>query len=129
VAGRKKAPFPKITPVDAHAALRWLHATGKVTAKEIAGAIHRREALVREIRARLEALAGGGLRFLRGPEALRPRKRRRRVSAKARAAWAAQGRYIGAVRSLSKADRVKVKAIRQAKGVAAAIAAARMAKP
>jgi hypothetical protein len=40
-----------------------------------------------------------------------------------------QGRYMAAVRQLSKADRAKVKAIREKSGVRAAIAAAkRMAK-
>ena len=66
-------------------------------------------------------------RFLRGPEGLarRPAMRRRKASAKARAAWKVQGRYLGAVRQLSTANRAKVKAIREKKRLRAAITAAR----
>jgi hypothetical protein len=96
-----------------------------VPANQIVNALRRRDRLVAEIKARLEELGGEGLRFMRGPESLRKRPRRKRVSAKARAAWKAQGRYLGAVRRLSKADRAKVKAIREKNGVKAAIAAAR----
>jgi hypothetical protein len=125
---RRRQPFPEITAQEAHAALRWLNATGKVTARQIAVALRKREALAEEIRRRLEELGGEGLRFLRSREALRraPAKRlRRRVSAKARATWKTQGRYLGAVRRLSKSDRAKVKAIREKSGVRAAITAAR----
>jgi hypothetical protein len=128
VAGRKKAPFPKLTAMDAQTALRWLHATGVVTAKQIADALRKREALVEEIQQRLEALGGQGARFLTGVAALRrphaARRRRRKISARAQAVWRAQGRYMAAVRRLSKTNRAKVKKIREAKGVGAAIAAA-----
>jgi hypothetical protein len=126
---KKKAPFPKLTADQAHAALRWLHALGKVTSKEIAGALRERDRLADEIRRRLEELGGQAARFLTSVAALRrPAKRRRtKVSAKARAAWKAQGRYMAAVRRLPKAARVKIAAIRKAKGVAGAIAAANRA--
>jgi hypothetical protein len=127
--GRRKAPFPKLAAEDALAALRWLHATGVVTAKQIASALRKRQELVDEIRRRLEELGGRGARFLTSVAALRrptsPRRRRRKASAKAVAAWKAQGQYMAAVRRLSKADRLKVKKIREAKGVAAATNAAR----
>jgi hypothetical protein len=86
--------FPVLS-ADAHAALRWLHATGKVTAKDIAGALEKRERLVSEIKQKLEELGGEGLRFLRGPESLKPRaprRRRRKATAKAQAAWRVQER-------------------------------------
>jgi hypothetical protein len=128
VAGRKKAPFPKLTAADAVAALWWMHATGVVTAKQIGDALRKRKELVEEIRQRLEALGGHGARFLTGVAALRRppavKRRRRKISARAQAVWRAQGRYMAAVRQLSKANRVKVKKIREAKGVGAAIAAA-----
>ena len=57
-----------------------------------------------EIRAKLEALGGEGLRLLRGPEAVKRRpvgRRRKKASAKAQAAWKAQGRYLGTVRQKS----------------------------
>jgi len=109
--------------------LRWLHALGKVSAAEISGALRKRDELVAEIKAKLEELGGQGLRFLAGAHALRrraPAKRsRRKASAKAQAAWRAQGRYMSAVRQLSPAQRAKVKKIREARGVAAATAAAK----
>jgi len=124
---RRKSPFPRLSPQEAHAALRWLHALGKVKASDISGALKHRERLVQELRERIEQLGGEGLRFLRGPESLRRRARKapKRVSKAARAAWRAQGRYMAAVRRLSKADRAKVKAIRETSGVRAAIAAAK----
>lgn len=128
MAGRRKG-FPNITAAEAHAALRWLMATGKVTAAEIWTALREREALAAEIRAKLEALGGEGLRFLRGPEGLQRRipgrQVKRRVSAARQAAWRIQGRYLGALRHLSAGERKKVAAIREKRGVGAAIAAAR----
>ncbi len=97
-------------------------------ASEIVSALRKREALVAEVRSKLGALGGHGLRFLRGPEAFEPRpvrRARRKASAKAQSAWRNQGKYLGAVRHFSRTDRAKVKAIRQKSGVRAAIAAAR----
>jgi hypothetical protein len=124
---RKKTPFPKLAEREALAALRWLHALGTVTSKQIASALRERERLVDEIKAKLEALGGEGARFLNAASFTKPTRRRRakRVSAKARAAWAMQGRYIGAVRRLSAANRAAVKKIRETKGVRAAVAAAK----
>jgi hypothetical protein len=128
VAGRKKR-FPGISADEALAALRWLHSVGKVSALEISGALKKREDLVRQIRAKLEELGGQGLRFLARTQASRKRvpakRRRRKASAKAQAAWRAQGRYLAAVRPLSKANRLKIKKVREARGVGAAVAAAR----
>ena len=59
---------------------------------------------------RAKASASGG----RGP-----------VSAKRRAAMRVQGRYMGAIRPLSAAQRAQIKKLRVAKGAEAAIAAAR----
>jgi hypothetical protein len=108
------ARFPDLSHNDAVSALKWLVATKRIKVQEIHAALVKRDELVAE-------------RFLTSVAALRrPAKRRRRkVSAKARAAWKAQGQYLGAVRRLSKADRAKVRAVRQAKGIRAAIAAAK----
>ena len=128
---QRKGPFPRLSPDQAHAALRWLHAIGRVKASDIASALRRRDQLVHEIKERLEQLGGEGLRFLRGPEGLQKRARKapKRVSKAARAAWKTQGRYMAAVRRLSKADRGKIKGLREKSGVRAAIAAAKkMAK-
>ena len=126
---RRKSRFPKLSERDAHAALRCLHATGAITARQIADALQKREELVAEIKARLEELGGQSARFLTPAVAVRWKARRRRVSAKAQAAWRAQGRYMAALRRLPKAARAKVAATRKAKGVSAAVAAAKkMAK-
>jgi hypothetical protein len=117
----RKSRFPKLSERDAHAALRWLHATGEVTAKQIAGALRKRDELVAEIKARLEELGGEGARFLTSVAALRRTATRRKVSAKARAAWKAQGRYMAVVRQLPETARAKVASIRKAMGVQAAI--------
>jgi hypothetical protein len=124
MAGRL-AGFPAITPEEALAALRFLVAKGRLKNDEVRRAVKAHAELVEELEASLKALGGEGLRFLRGPEALRRRTRQRRVSAKARAAWKAQGRYLAAVRRLSKAARAKVRAIRKAKSIEAAIAEAK----
>lgn len=128
---RRKHRFPRLSPEQAHAALRWLHTIGKVRRSDIVGALKRRDRLVAEIKKRLKQLGGERLRFLRGPEALkRPARRKaKRVSAKARAAWRAQGKYLGAVRRLAAGDRAKVKAIREKSGVRAAIAEAKKLAP
>ncbi len=55
--------------------------------------------------------------------------RRKAVSAALKATRQAQGRYLGAIRQLSKAARKQIKAIREKSEVKAAVAAAkRMAK-
>jgi len=128
---KRKTPFPRLSPGEAHAALRWLHALGKIRASDISGALKHREQLVREIKDRLEQLGGEGLRFLRGAASFQKRapKAPKKVSKAALTAWRAQGRYMAAVRRLSKADRAKMKALREKAGVRAAIAAAKkMAK-
>ena len=124
MAGRL-AGFPPITPEEALAALRFLVEKGRLKNDEIRRAVKAHAERVEELKARLKALSGEGLRFLRGPEALRRRTRQRRVSAKARAAWKAQGRYLAAVRRLSKAERLKIRAVRLKSGVGAAIAEAK----
>jgi hypothetical protein len=51
------------------------------------------------------------------------------ISAKRRAAMRVQGRYMGAIRLLSAAQRTQVKKLRAAKGAEAAIALARGLRP
>jgi hypothetical protein len=121
--------FPDITPAEAHAVLKWLVATKRLAASEVKTALRKRNVFVEEIRAKLEALTGAGFGLIARAESLRGHasreRRRRKPSAKALAAWRAQGRYMAAVRRLSSGDRAKVKEIREAKGVRAAIAAAK----
>jgi hypothetical protein len=96
---RLRTTFARLSPEDAHAALKWWTATGKVTVKEIRTASKRRAKLVADIRAQLEAMGGEGLRFLAGAQALRKRAPRakvaKRVCAARRAAWKAHSRCPG----------------------------------
>jgi hypothetical protein len=91
-----------------------------------------------ELRAGLAALEAGavkiGRQFKDSPFAIGRRaktakrstnRRKPRISAATRKIYQQQGRYMAAVRLLSKADRVKIKAIREKSGVRAAIAAAK----
>ena len=117
--------FPKLSAEQAHAALRWLHALVKVTRKDIQNGIGHRDRLVHEIKDRLEQLGGKRPPYLRGPWTLvstPARRRRRRASAEAQAAWGkARGRYLDAVRRLTAANRSEVKAIKEKGGLKAAI--------
>jgi hypothetical protein len=128
VAGRL-SQFPDITPDEAHAVLKWLVATKRLAASEVRTALRERNVLVEEIRAKLEALTDAGFGLIARAESLRSRasgkRGRKKASARAVAAWKAQGRYMAAVRRLPKAARAKVRAVRASKGVAAAVAAAR----
>jgi hypothetical protein len=58
------------------------------------------------------------------PKKPTPSRARGPISPKRRAAMRDQGRYMGAIRTLSKAKRAEVKKVRAAKGVDAAIALA-----
>jgi hypothetical protein len=124
------ARFPKLSHGDATSALKWLVATKRISVREIRSALAKRDALIREIKTRLAALGGDGLRFLSPTSFRRPlgaNRRHRKPSAKAQAVWRLQGRYMAAVRRLPKAARGKIKAIREKKGVLAATAAAKRA--
>lgn len=135
----KPKAWKKMNLSDRHApvALHILIEEGKVTARDVARALRRREKLVRDLRNKLAALERGALRGIarevrptRGERrALARRKRRRSISAAQRAAWKAQGRYMAAVRRLPRAARARVKKTRERSGVAAAIREARKLVP
>jgi hypothetical protein len=52
IVARRKSPFPSLSSDQAHAALRWLHALGKITSKEIAGALRERDRLASGVASR-----------------------------------------------------------------------------
>ena len=126
---RKTRKLLRFTAENASRALQILIVDGKLAAKDVANALKRREAMIRELRDKLAALKHGvaaGITDTRKAVTWRSGRRpRRRVSAARRAAMKSHGKYLGAVRPLSKANRVKVKAIRAKSGVRAAIAAAK----
>ncbi len=114
---------------------------GKLKAADLTNVLRRRERLVRTLRGRLAALETGvarvGRQFMASPFPIAGRskagkgraRRKPRISAATRRMYQQQGRYMAAVRQLPKADRAKIKAIREKSGVRAATAAAkRMAR-
>src|SRR5262245_13504297 len=98
---------------------------GKILARDVTQAIQRRQKLVRQLRARLEALGDEGARMADRLQRRAAPQVRRVISKARRAAYQAQGRYMAAVRTLPKSARAKIKKIRQSSGVDAAIKAAR----
>jgi len=126
-----RSKFPRITAALARQALHVLISEGRLTAKEVMKAVRRRQGLLRELRQRLamlgEEASGEVVRAVKAArlssreKATNQRRTRKPASRAQRAAWAAQGRYMAAVRRLPKAKRAKVKAIREKSGVAAAI--------
>jgi hypothetical protein len=135
MAGRRKSPLA-ISAEQARLALSVLIHEGKLAVRDVQGALARRERLIQEVRARMHALGVEGVelageirkvavtRFQQAEKASRE-PRRKAVSAAVRATRQAQGRYLGAIRRLSKDARKKIKAIRGKSGVKAAIAAAK----
>jgi hypothetical protein len=131
---RKTTALPRISAEQARQALHVLVAEGRIAAREVTKALARREKLVRELKSRLTALGEDAVGVMEraaragvSPGTRRAVKRRARVAITAaqRAARQAQGRYLGAIRQLSKASRARVREIRKRQGVQAAIAAAK----
>jgi hypothetical protein len=123
-----------ITPDRAAHVLHILIAEGKLTAKHVSDALKRREQMIHELRQRLEALEQGAVSAIKttGRKVARrvKRKPKRKMSGARRAALKLHGQYLGHIRTLPKAAKAKVKAIREKSGVHAAIKAARkMATP
>ncbi len=128
-----------ISAEHARQALAVLVQEGKLKAGEVQKALQRRDRLVKALKASLAALEQGvgrlGRQFKDSPFPMvsrraRPAKpkgarRKPRISAATRKMYQAQGRYMAALRPLSKAQRVQVKRIRRKSGVRAAIAAAK----
>jgi chromosome segregation ATPase len=104
-------------------ALQMLIEDGKIAGRDVISALKKREKTVEDLRARLVALgedvSEAVVRAANG--SARVKKARKQISKAQRTARQAQGRYMAAVRQLSKQARSKVKAIRQKSGVDAAI--------
>jgi hypothetical protein len=122
----------------AQAALAVLIHDGKLAVGEVQNALKRHKHLVTDLRAKLAVLEEGagkvGKRILKdGPFPMarkakatkrRVARRKPRISAATRKMYQIQGKYLSALRPLSKAARAKVKALQEKSGVRAAIAAA-----
>lgn len=114
---------------QASLALQMLIEDGKIAAKDVTNALKRREKTIRDLRARLTALGEEVAATVAKTAAREAPKARRAISRAQRSARQAQGRYLGAIRRLSKQARARVKAIRAESGIEAAIrAAAKLAK-
>ena len=121
---RKTKKALNLSAHHASLALQMLVEDGKVAAKDVTNALKRREKTIRDLRARLSALGEDVAASIAKTAAREGPKARRAISRAQRAARQAQGRYLGAIRGLSKQARVRVKAIRAKSGIDAAIRAA-----
>jgi len=120
---RKTRKALDLTAHHAALALQMLIEDGKIAARDVAAALKRREQMVRDLRARLASLGEDAGHLV---EAVRKDPRVRRPLTRAqRVARQAQGRYMAAVRGLSKTARAKIKTVREESGVDAAIRAAK----
>src|SRR5215467_10632998 len=112
---------------------------GKLAARDVVRALERRQKLIHEIRQRLAALGESSAVLVskvardvkpilakRGRRAAKAGRAgaKRVISAATRAKYQAQGRYMAAVRRLSKPVRARIKKIREKSGVDAAVKAA-----
>ena len=129
---RKTKKAIRISAEHAAVALQLLIEDGKVAAADVRRALHNREKLIKDLRARLTALekaaapaarriAKAGRRAARRAEP----KARRALSRAQKLARRAQGQYLAAIRRLSREAREKIRTIRKQSGVAAAIKAAK----
>jgi len=129
---RKTKKALRLSAEHAAAALQLLIEDGKVAVSDVTRALQRREQLIRDLRARLstleEAARPAARRLAKASRQAVRRARpqaRRAVTRAQKLARQAQGRYLAAIRGLTKEARAKVQAIRKSSGVAAAIKAAR----
>jgi hypothetical protein len=142
LARRRRSPLT-VTAEQAHQALSFLIHEGKVAASSVQKALSRRERLVREVRERLAQLGLEGIEagrtvrkravrtFRAAEKTSRPARKRAKhtITAATRKLYRLQGKYMSALRPLTKEARAGIKAIREKSGIHAAIAAAkRMAR-
>jgi hypothetical protein len=126
---RKTKKTLRLSARHASLALQMLLEDGKIVAKDVTSALKRREKTIRDLRARLSALGEDVAASVAKTAAREGPKARRAISRAQRTARQAQGRYLGAIRRLSKQARARVRAIRAESGIDAAIrAAAKMTK-
>jgi cytochrome c-type biogenesis protein CcmH/NrfG len=114
----------KLDPKDSHYVLQALVARRKVAARHVREVLRDRDREIATLRRRLAELEELGARAVgkATAEASRTAARiRRRLSPKVRALRRQQGQYMGLVRRLKPAEKARVRAIREKKGLPAAI--------
>ena len=114
----------KLSAHHASLALQMLVEDGKIAAKDVTAALKRREETIRELRARLSALGEDVAGSVAKTAAREAPRARRAITQAQRRARQAQGRYLAAIRKLSRQARTQVRDIRAKSGVDAAIRAA-----
>jgi len=136
---RRRRSSLAVTADQAHQALSFLMHEGKVAASEVRKALSHRERLIREIRERMAQLGVEGIEagktvrrravkaFRVAEKTSRPARKRagREITAATRKLYRLQGKYMSALRPLSKEARAGIKAIRKKSGIDAAIKAAK----
>jgi hypothetical protein len=127
---KKTVKAVRLTGQHAAYALQMLIEDGKIASRDVAQALKRREKTVRELRARLIALGEDVSKAVVSAAnaangSPRVQRARKQITRAQRTARQAQGRYMAAVRQLSKDARKRVKEIRVKSGVDAAIREAR----
>lgn len=118
----------KLDARQAQFVLQMLLERRKVAVRHVREILRDREREIAALRRRLEALESGGLRV--AAEATErvssaAGRARRRLSPKVRALRRQQGEYMGLVRRLKPAEKARVRALKEKKGLSAAIRAAR----
>ena len=118
----------KLDARQAQFVLQTLLERRKVAVRHIREILRDREKEIAALRRRLEALESGGLRVAAeaaGRVSAAAGRVQRRLSPKVRALRRQQGEYMGLVRRLNPAQKARVRALKEKKGLSAAIRAAR----
>ncbi len=114
----------KLDPKEAHYVLEALLARRKVAMRHVREILRDRDREIAALRRRLGELEKLGTRAVTkaaGEVSRTAVRARRRLSPKVRALRRQQGKYMGFVRRLKAAEKARVRAVREKKGLAAAI--------
>jgi hypothetical protein len=114
----------KLDAQEAHYVLQTLLARRKVALRHVREILRDREREIAALRRRLgelERLGAAAASKAAGTAARATVRTRRRLSPKVRALRRQQGRYMGLVRRLKAAEKARVRALREKKGLPAAI--------
>lgn len=113
----------KLDSKQSHYVLQALLSRRKVRARHVREILRDREREIVALRRRLAALEalGGGSAAKVGRAPASREKRSRKLSPKVRALRRQQGRYMGFVRRLKASEKARVRALREKRGLAAAI--------
>lgn len=110
-----------LTPTQAHYVLTRLLEEGRVRAHLVASTLDARDREIKSLRERLATLESLGGPARRGRRSAGAATRKRKLSPQVRALRRQQGKYMGFVRRLKPAQKAKVRAVRETKGLPAAI--------